>query len=63
MQISHRVHLLPMRSDPEKVYAALDIFVLPSREEGSPNSLIEAMAAGRPPVAASGAGVQEILDR
>lgn len=39
-----------------------DIFVLPSYSEGRPNSLIEAMAAGRAVVATDIAGVRELVD-
>jgi glycosyltransferase involved in cell wall biosynthesis len=43
------------------VYPCCDIFVLPSRSEGRPNALLEAMASGLPAVATNLPGVLEIL--
>jgi len=43
------------------VYPCCDIFLLPSRSEGRPNALLEAMASGLPSVATRLPGVLEIL--
>lgn len=45
----------------ERVYPALDLVVLSSLNEGSPRSLIEAMAAGRAIVATAVGGVPDLL--
>jgi glycosyltransferase involved in cell wall biosynthesis len=49
--------------DVRPALAAMDLFVLPSREEGMSNALMEAMAAGRPIVATDVGGNGEVLDR
>jgi glycosyltransferase involved in cell wall biosynthesis len=41
--------------------AASDVLVLPSRREGCPNVILEALASGRPVVAANVGGVPELL--
>jgi glycosyltransferase involved in cell wall biosynthesis len=49
------------RKDPEYFYPALDIVALTSRNEGTPLTLIEAMANARPIVATSVGGVVDLL--
>ena len=46
------VHFLGVREDIAALYAAMDRFILPSRFEGLPITLLEAQAAGLAPVAA-----------
>lgn len=49
------------RTDPEYFYPALDVVTLTSRNEGTPLTLIEAMANARPVVATSVGGVVDLL--
>jgi glycosyltransferase involved in cell wall biosynthesis len=49
------------RKDPEFFYPALDVVTLTSRNEGTPLTLIEAMANARPVVATSVGGVVDLL--
>ena len=59
--VAPRVHFLGHRDDVALVLAALDLFALPSRSEGMSNTLLEAMAAGRPVVATRIGGNPEIV--
>ena len=59
--ISARVHLLGHSNDVDRVLRAFDAFVLPSISEGMSNTLLEAMAAGVPPVASAVGGNGEIV--
>ena len=61
--IGDRVHFAGWRGDLRSVYAGLDAVVLSSRNEGTPVSLIEALAAGRPVVATTVGGVPEVLEQ
>jgi glycosyltransferase involved in cell wall biosynthesis len=55
------VVFLGTRDDPENFYPALDIVALTSRNEGTPLTLIEAMANERPCVATAVGGVVDLL--
>ena len=49
-------------SDVQPFYAMADVFALPSHSEGSPNVLLEAMAANLPIVATTVGGVPEMVE-
>jgi glycosyltransferase involved in cell wall biosynthesis len=57
-----RVIFTGQMTDVQLFYAAADVFVLPSHSEGSPNVLLEAMAANLPIVATDVGGVAEIVE-
>ncbi len=63
MGLTKRFHSLGFvdRTKVKSLYNAADIFVMPSEEEGSPHSLIEAMAYGLPSVVTAVGGVSETL--
>ena len=59
--VAARVHFLGHRDDVAGILAGGDIFVLPSRTEAFPNSVMEAMAAGLPVIATAVGGVPELI--
>jgi glycosyltransferase involved in cell wall biosynthesis len=59
--IAERVTFTGTRSDPENFYPALDIVALTSLNEGTPLTLIEAMANARPVVATAVGGVVDLV--
>jgi glycosyltransferase involved in cell wall biosynthesis len=61
--LSGRVRLLGFRPDVPALLATADAYVLPSRWEGMPYVLLEALAAGRPIVATPVDGARELVER
>ena len=59
--IIDRVHFLGFRDDVPDLLAAADVFALPSRSEGLPLALLEAMFAGRPVIASAVGGIPEVV--
>ena len=55
------VRFLKHRNDVPKVMQSVDIFLLTSHHEGSPNSLLEAMASGLPCIVSRVGGIPEII--
>ena len=56
-----RVHFVGWEQEVEKPLAGLDVVVLTSRNEGTPVSLIEAQAAGKPVVSTDVGGVRDVV--
>ena len=61
LAIADRVQFLGWRRDLPTLYAATDVFLLTSRNEGTPVALIEAMAAGCAGVSTDVGGVQDVI--
>ncbi|MEK6334188.1 MAG: glycosyltransferase [Acidobacteriota bacterium] len=61
LNLDEDVLFLGTRNDPEDFYPALDIVALTSLNEGTPLTLIEAMANARPIIATSVGGVVDLL--
>jgi glycosyltransferase involved in cell wall biosynthesis len=59
--IGDRVHFAGWQADTPQILAAADVLILPSRWEGMPNVVLEAMASGKPVVATQAEGTVELL--
>lgn len=61
LRIDGSVSWLGLQKDTDKLLRAIDVFAFPSRSEGSPNAVLEAMATALPIVATSVGGVIDLL--
>ena len=61
LNLVDKVIFAGFRDDMPEVYAAMDIFVLPSRAEACGRVIFEAMASGKPVVATDSGGTPEIV--
>jgi glycosyltransferase involved in cell wall biosynthesis len=59
--VRDRVHFAGFRTDVASVYAAVDAVALTSANEGTPVTVIEALAAGRPVVSTDVGGVRDVV--
>jgi len=59
--LEDRVHFSGYRCDVPRILKILDLYVQPSRYEGMPNSLMEAMSSACPIVASSVDGISELI--
>jgi glycosyltransferase involved in cell wall biosynthesis len=62
MGISGRVCFAGFRTDVARLIRSCDVFVMPSRMEGLGTSLMDAMAAGKPVVATTAGGMEELVE-
>ena len=60
--VADRIAFLGHREDVPALLEEADLFVLPSRSEAFPNSVIEAMTAGLPVIASAVGGLLELVD-
>ncbi len=61
LELASRVHFCGWQPQVSEILRASDLLVLPSRWEGMPNVVLEAMACARPVVCMEAEGVLEIL--
>ncbi len=61
LDVADKITFAGQRSDVGPYFALADVLALPSHGEGSPNVLLEAMAAGLPVVSTTVGGIPEIV--
>jgi glycosyltransferase involved in cell wall biosynthesis len=61
LSLGQQVQVLPWKDDLGLVYAGIDMLLIPSRFEGVPLVMLEAMSAGVPVVASNVDGMAELL--
>lgn len=59
--VSERIIFAGLRNDIEKIYSAMDVFILPSINEPFGLAILEAMAVGKPVIATNTGGIPEII--
>lgn len=60
--IEDRLIFLGYRDDIPNLYQAIDVVVIPSRSEGLPNVLLEALAVGKAVIATDVGGIAEVIE-
>jgi len=61
LNVENRVYFCGFRNDPMNVFQSLDLYVLPSFNEGVPLAMLEAMSNEVPVVATSVGGIPEVI--
>ena len=61
LRLADRVHLVGFQPDVRPYLALMEVAVFSSLSEGCPNTLLEAMAMGRPIVATAARGIRELV--
>ena len=61
LKLRQQITLLPWQDDSTLVYSALDLLIIPSRFEGVPLVMLEALACGTPVVGSARDGMKDLL--
>ena len=59
--LTGQIHLLGFRKDARRLMYGMDLFLFPSKQEGLPVAVIEAMAAGLPVIASDIRGSHDLI--